>query len=514
MRLNAFLWQNFLESSKGREWIDFFSGLRGLYDEKSESLKRFINRWTSQGLLDIGFTADTEINDVLDALEVLEVAIEDKILPSTIADWDEASLLYREIIYNLVSQDTSEEEIPIFSVDDVPRLSVALYCLYPKFFFPYYFFPRFYALRKIFDEFGIFLSPIPAKKDIGARFLYYLDLCYSLRNYWLNLEFEPEHIPAFLYGFCPEVIDLEYCSVSELPKPQRAWFVGGGINNNGDFEYLDQATSSSQTFWQGNIETEVGDIVVMYCLSPRSYIHSIWRAVQPGSIEPFRFFYSTIWIGYPQRVAPIALREMRSDPVLSEMPLVKSNMQGINGRQIPKRFYDRILTLLEAKGMKVESLPQLPDIHFGTSILRNERDVELHLLEPLLHELGFTAEDWERQVILQVGRQGRVVPDYLIFPSRNPLSQNIRAAWVWEAKFSITSNNQLQMDFEQATSYARLVDAYGVGLVSKEGLWLSLRIDSYSLHKSRHWSWWQLREIDYLNELRDIAGKRQLHKNG
>lgn len=64
-----------------------------------------------------------------------------------------------------------------------------------------------------------------------------------------------------------------------MPQPKKAFFVGDGINNNGDFEYLDKANDNTVYNWQGNPDTQPGDIIVMYCLSPRSYIHSIWRAV-------------------------------------------------------------------------------------------------------------------------------------------------------------------------------------------------------------------------------------------
>lgn len=513
MHLNAFLWQNFLESKKGQEWLDFFSHLRRHYEKESEKLKEFIDKWALQGSLDYASTAEEEIDAVLNALDILEDVTKQGLLPTHIESWDDADAYYRDGVASLVIEWPGGEVEPEFYMDDVPRLSVALNCLYPKFFFPYYFYPQFYVLKKIFDEFGIFLPPVPPKRDGNARFYYYLELCRSLRDFWLNLGFEPEHIPVFLYGFAPEVVDLKYPPIANLPKPHRAWFVGGGKSDNGDFEYLDRITQSSQAFWQGNVETEVGDIVVMYCLTPRSYIHSIWRAVRPGAHEPFFYFYSTIWIGYPQLVKPISLAEIKSDPILSELPLVKQNMQGINGRRIEKRFYDRILTLLEARGQDITSLPRLEDVDMGEIKLQNERDVEVNLLEPLLRELGFMSEDWERQIKLQVGRSEKVIPDYVIWPSRTASSRNIQGAWVWEAKFTITTNAQLQKDFEQAASYARLVSAKGVGLISIEGIWLSLQVDDYSFHKAKHFSRQRLNEIDGLNEIRDIASKRRITTN-
>jgi len=99
-------------------------------------------------------------------------------------------------------------------------------------------------------------------------------------------------MPSFLYDFAPNVLRLDDDEPAELPAARRAWFVGGGIRANGDFDYLDAVEASSKTFWQGNKDTLPGDIVVMYCLSPRSSVHSVWRALRNGTTEPFRGFYN------------------------------------------------------------------------------------------------------------------------------------------------------------------------------------------------------------------------------
>lgn len=513
MNLNAFLWQNFVESSKGRQWIDFSGHLKARYERRDDDLRRFIEQWASLGRIGERFSVDQEIDDAMGALGILDEAVKNSRLPGgCLGSWDEAEAYFRDGVAKLCYlNDATDEEVEyIFGAPDIPTLSVALYCLHPHFFFPYYFYPRFYVLKQIFAEFGIFMPPVPPKHDHDARFFYYLELCRSLYDFRQQHELPGELVPVFLYGFAPEVLQPDNPTIADLPKPQRAWFVGGGVNNNGDFEYLDRVTAASQTFWQGNSETQPGDIVVMYCLSPRSYVHSFWRALRFGAVEPFRFFYNTIWIGYPQLVTPIPLSEMRSDPVLSQMPLVKGNMQGINGRPIKKPFYDRLLSILGAKGMDFSALPRLDDVEIGGVALRHERDVEQHLLEPLLAELGFHPGDWIRQMKLRVGRREKVIPDYVVLPADRVGGRSTRGAWVWEAKFSIPSHRQLQKDFEQATSYARLVGAVGVSLISKEGLWLSLRRDEYLLGKARHWSAVQIQSSDHLNEIRDMAGKRRI----
>lgn len=514
MRLNPFLWNTFVESGRGREWLAFFSDLASKYQKGDETLIRFISDWGSHGVLEDRLDIKAEVDGVLDALKELKQASCDGLIPQTVRSPDEAEALFKEIgILVADAPDEDGQDVDSFYADDIPRLSVALYCLHPKFFFPYFFYPNFQALQRIFDEFGIFLPPVPPKREYEARFHYYFELCRSLHGYWNGLGLLPEQIPAFLYGFAPEVMELRHRQIKELPKPQRAWFLGAGTKN-GDATYLDNVNESSQTFWTGHKDTEVGDIVIIYCLAPRSCIHSIWRAIQPGGIEPFRSYYSTMWMGNPVRVQSLSFAEMAADPILSEMPLIRAKMQGINGRNIPKKYYDRILLLLKNKGVPTETLPQLADTEVRSLRLTTERDIEVQLLEPLLHELGFKVGDWERQVKLQVGRTERAIPDYLIHPVRDKLNKSVRASWVWEAKFSVASHQQLQKDFGQVASYANLVGALGVGLISKEGIWIGLRQDDFSLKKARHWSAVQILEIDHLNDIRSIAGKRSVRSNG
>lgn len=502
MKLNRFLWNNFLESNNGRDWLDFFNQLRLRYEKNDEKLASFIEEWLSHGTLD-QVDVKISIEGVLDALRELEGAMNDGLIPSIVSSFEDAAKFYEEI-GDLVEDD--DEDDHLFYADDIPGLSVALHMLFPKFFFPYYFYPNFFELKKICDEFGIFLPPVPAKSGHYTRFFYYLEVCESMYEFWIGLGLDPIQIPVFLYGFCPQVVDFRHPAISELPKPHRAWFIGGGINNNGDNDYLDGLNDNSETFWQGNKETEVGDIVVMYCLAPRCYIHSIWRAIRPGGVDPFWHYYNSIWIGYPQKVNTISLSEIKSDPVLSELPLVKGNMQGINGRNIPKKFYDRILELLMQKGMDTSSLPQLEDIETRDLDMKNEKDVEAHLLEPLLRELGFSESDWERQVKLRVGSGERVYPDYLINISKDA---TVRAEWVWEAKYSIASHAQLKKDFGQVCSYGKLVEAKGVALISKEGVWIGKKEDGFSLEKVQYWTASQIHQVDHLNEIRKIAGKKR-----
>ena len=142
--------------------------------------------------------------------------------------------------------------------------------------------------------------------------------------------------------------------------------------------------------------------------------------------------------------------------------------------------------------------------------IKTERDVEGQLLEPLLRELGFAESDWQRQQHIKVGRGEKAIPDYVVLPTFGRDRKLSGGAWVWEAKLSVPTKKDLHRDFAQARSYALLVGAKGVGLCSKEGIWTALKADDYQVEKAQYWPAARWREVDVLNDLRDIAGMRSI----
>lgn len=75
-----------------------------------------------------------------------------------------------------------------------------------------------------------------------------------------------------------------------------------------------------------------------------------------------------------------------------------------------------------------------------------------------------------------------------------------------EAKYTVSSHEQLQEDFGQAKSYALRLRSKGLGLISKEGVWLST--PDYNIEKIRFWSWKQIADHKGISEIFDIAGNK------
>jgi hypothetical protein len=493
MIFNDFLWNNFKESQYGQQIIQFFKNYKQnvFHKQNVDLYNKIIDS------INYDTREDVDIESYFESIK----SFCSEIIESLSAESEIITINDAENLYNSIIDENNDIQ---FYVDDIPFLSECLYILYPDFFFPYYFRKYYYHLVSIFNDFGIYLPPAPQKNDMVKRLFHYFELCKSTYEFRKKYKIEGYELPAFMYGFATGVIQ-KYKITDILPEPRNAYFVGGGKNNNGDFEYLDKVNEKTITYWNGNRDTQPGDIVVMYCLTPRSCIHSIWRAVTPGSFDPFFTYYGTIYIGKPILVKQIAIDEIKKDKILSEMPLVKGNMQGINGRTILKKYYDRILEILAEKGENVSLLPKLNDNLIQKNELKDEKDVEKYLLEPLLNRLGYLKHHWKRQLKLRMGRGDRVFPDYVIFP--NEERNNESGYWVWEAKYSIINSKQLKEDFGQARSYALRLNCKGLCLISQEGIWLSL--PNFSFEKIKFWSWKQINEHDHFNEIFDIAGNKK-----
>ncbi len=509
MKFNNFIWDTYKNSDNGKKLLSIFSNLEESYISNTDEILNLLNNFAIQkytaeeindhcsefiiGLVkDIRDSYDPGINNEDDAFALL------KILWNSIYDEDDRTF------YEVIDYNEHKGHDYCFDVGDIDCLSEALFIINNNFYFPYYFIRQFYLLQNIFNEFGIFLPPVPSKNDREKRFFYYWELCKSVKQFCRQYNMSNVEFSVFLYGFAINVI-RRFEITDALPEPQKIYFIGGGINNNGDFDYLDQINENSFSFWNGNPDTQPGDIILMYCLAPRSNIHSIWRAITPGFIDPFFHWYRSIYIGKPIKINPITLQEIKNDEILSLNPLVKGNMQGINGRQIGVRDYSRILELLEQKGFDVKLLPVLNGLEMPEMELKNERDVEINLLEPLLERLGYTADDWKRQVKVKIGRNERIIPDYVIFPDLT--EGNEKGHWIWEAKYSIPNNDRIKDDANQAKSYALRFQSKGFSLVSKEGLWISDK--NLSIDNLKYLTWKQLENNDYFNELFDIAGRKK-----
>ena len=334
MELNQFIWNNYKESKEGKEAIKLFE--EGYLDE---ILSKFA--------VDKNKDLDYYLNILVDIIDYA-------VIPNEIQLKD----LYLHILdKGLKGLDNEKgEKFDIFHSEEydfiisaIEPLSLALFTFKEEgeesFYIPYFFFMNFAKLQKIADTFNVELPKVPLRKDKRERALYYLEFC-NLWNEFRKLNnltiFE---LCAFLYDFAPKFIGEE--KEQKLPEPTNIWLCGGAKD---DYPYLIEAQEETTYFWQGNQDTLKGDIILMYCLSPKSSIEFVCRAVNDGVRDPFFHYYGSITLGHIQHIKPITLAEIKMDEYLKELPIVRKNFQGVNGTRLHNEDYTRILEILKEKG--------------------------------------------------------------------------------------------------------------------------------------------------------------------
>jgi hypothetical protein len=494
---NAFVWQLYKESERGKKVLKRCSRFSdALHDGAYSSL-----------LFGLSFDEVPSDYPAPDAVSIDLIGTVKELAAQTRVDGlQQATLLFETLVSSGIPlRFPDEAETTVLTEEDLTDLiqdvSVGLHLAHPEHFIPYGFRTSFADLQRIGELFNLALPPVPGKKDIAGRGRYYAQLNQAFHEFRQSYGLSTVEMCAFLYDFAPRFL-VE--SNDALPEPSKVWLITGGTGQNGDFEWLEEAVAdeTSTSHWQGNLNTRQGDILLMYGVTPHSYIHSIWRATTDGFVDPFFYYHSTVWIGQPIKTVPVTFKEMKADPLLSQKGAIKAHLQGPSGKPFTLEEYDAILGIMEAKGQDITDIPRPKVVQFlGNTELVNERDVETALVEPLLARLGYSEKDWLRQMPLRMGRGERIYPDY-VFGAQTARGEE-RADMVLEAKFTIGSEKVLRETYLQAVSCAYRLRAKLVLLAAREGLWtFKQKRESFSLNRHDFYPWDALQHADTLFELR------------
>lgn len=400
-----------------------------------------------------------EFEKFVDSFEVIEASIEDD---GNVVFSDDAKAVW-------VKKDDFRTKAAI-----VNMLSSFLYFYYDL-FKPIILQSHFDVIQRNCDALGIDLPPIPHTKDYKTYLMYYYDICVAMNKFQKDNELSDAEFCACLYGFAPML--LEESSKKELPKPVNVWLTGSA--GKGDFDYLDKlghdTDYNTANVWACNERTRRGDIIVVYCNAPRSYIHSIWRADSAGIFNPFDYYHCRTTVCDGVRVPEISFKDLKADGYFSQVPIVRRNLQGINGIELTAQDYSELLRFIGEKGGDISSLPRLfegSDIDFGE--IKLEKDVEEKILIPMLQRLGYTEADWSRQLSQKAGRTEKAIPDFVFFPSGEKHFEN--APMVIEAKLDMSLITEQQKAFSQGLSYARMLRSSLMGICDKERI-IIYRVD-------------------------------------
>ena len=394
--------------------------------------------------------------------------------------------------------------------DNIDLVTWGLYFACPEFFLPYLFTPlyedmTFQVLEEICARFNIALPALPSKKDKPSKALYYGKLARTFYEFRQRHNLSPAEMCAFLYDFGLNVIGQD-ANNEELPQPSKVWLIKGG---RGDFEFVDQATAATAAYrWGGNLEIRTGDILLMYMLSPHSYIHSIWRALSDGFADPFFHYHDAVAVGRMVKTPPVTFQELKTDPVLKQKGLIKANLQGASGDPFSVEEYQAILNIMAKKGQDISSLPKLKSLSFPDAARVDcERDVETFLVEPFLARLGYTPTDWIRQMPIKMGRGERNYPDYAFDATVKRGEES--ASMVLEAKYRISTRKELLDAFYQAKSYALRLQARHIVLCALDGVWIfDYKSNNFYPDDFLHKTWNELGHPDTLHQISTRIGRQ------
>ncbi|MDR1884599.1 MAG: type I restriction endonuclease subunit R, partial [Prevotella sp.] len=460
MKLSQFVWNLYKESDNGKKTIKSFDVELEIDVKKHLKLHNQVLYEQAKDIVDISETA-----------YCYNVSEYEK--PKSLK---EARELFESVMYNGIYESGSHDiECHIGYGDYEMMLSIntsisyALYFFSPEYYFPNLFIYNFLTLNRIADYFEIELPEPPKKSDYKARCMYYMDLCRVFYDFRIENNLSPSELCAFLYDFAS---NLTKQKESKMPEPAQAWFIGGTLT-------ADRKQQWKIDFWQANAETKKGDILVMYEISPVSAITSIWRAQIDGVIDPFFHYYSNTYITDEVQIPHISLKELKTNKYFSKHPLVRKNFQGVNGWQMSSEDYQELIRMIKEKGGKIPNLPQLykPTIKKNLS-LTCERDVERELLEPFLHELGISQDDYIRQLPIHAGRGNRIYPDYALFYNKTPGYE--KAKVLIEAKYHMKNNREIEDAFKQSRSYANILESSVIILCDKDCLIIYVKEESFN----------------------------------
>lgn len=486
MKFNKYMWGFYKASPEGIEAIERFSESRDFTKDVS-----LIERYCPDCIKTHELRA--KYAQILEDLWAFKVSIyeEEEI---TIED---AKRIYNDIISSGLVIDNEvclKPEDYAGLLELIPLLSIELNAWCKDVFFPYLFIDRFYDLKKFADFFEIELPDIPRKADYQGRCLYYWELCEVFNRFCDENDITMAELCALVYDYAPNLLKQD--EQGEIPQPEQAWFIGGLVSGHG--------TQWTKGFWQSNIDTKKGDILIHYETSPISAITCLWIAQTDGVIDPFFYYYSNTYIGGKIEIPHITLKELQTDSYFTNHPLVRKKFQGVNGWAVTGEDYSELQRILRNKGFDTNALPKLfaPTIIIGADI-KVERDVETKLLEPLLNSMGYYEDsDFVRQLPIHAGRGHRVFPDYALHYIDKPEEE--RAKVLIEAKYHMKNSHETEAAFLQARSYARLLDSSVIVLCDKECLIVYNKTHSFDRDRYKKFYWGELENPDKYNELKMI----------
>lgn len=486
---NDYIWQLYLNAG-GKGVVSMFE--RNLTIGLSDDYAKFITE-LRKSYCPLKSVLDCTSKDLLELSQLFDEGF------SLLDEGEYTILSAMESLHNWINEDGQQSAQNVFDCfsSSISFFTTLLSVELPELFVPYYFKYNFNIFEKIANEFGIELLPLPLKRDYEDRFYYYAAICVSLLDFRKQHKLSPYELCAFLYDFAPKYIGgIDSYIINDLPEPKSAFFIGGSK----DDKFL-SSNSDTITCWQCNPDTRAGDMIVMYLRTPISAVDSVWRSVSIGFNDPFFYYYRCTYIAHPVAIKQISQKQLQKDEIFKNVPIVRKNMQGIDGVELMPSEYNHLMDLAKADVHRLEFALSNTNQQFV-----NEKDVENKLIKPLIEKLGYTEDDYVQQLQIRVGNKNfKLIPDFVLLPVTT-IGHHSAFALI-EAKHSIPNKKAMEEAKAQARSYAVQLKAKYAVIASKDKLWLYSPTDDFT-NELFSATWGELGNADTLSKLIKLIGKR------
>lgn len=479
-----------LETDKSKSITEIFNFKDGMIDidERLGKIFQLVkeNIWNNtleEFIRNIGFAFDSVYNRI-DELNDDKSIDNDELAKAPANEWFKVFMKdFNFGLFDYVEDEDCEEFVVLIPSKDkrsiattMTNVSLALYIVMEDdIFYPVLFGTHYYKFEERCSVLGITLPKIPRQKDKEQRIQYYVEVCGAIESFREEYNLTKEEVCSLIYGYSADVCDSSdlQIDIQNLPSPTRIWLTGASKEDIRD-GYIDKPIS----VWACNEKTRKGDIVVVYALSPYSRIHSVWRAVADGNVNPFDYYTNRATVGHRIDVPAVTYKDLKEDAEMGQVPVVRRGLIGINGVELTYDDYQILLRMFREKGMDTSILPNLeaPNMLIDNPEIKREADVSYKLLVPMLSKLGYSEEpniDWYPELRLKVGRDKEVGehgsiprPDFSFFVEE--LGAGLYAApMVIECKYDMSDNADFNSAFYQAFSYARQLNSRIMGVCDK-----------------------------------------------
>jgi hypothetical protein len=506
MKFNLFVWELYKKSERGKKTMRRFSHLTSKFIEDLERnyTFEFFDEYKDQ------YPAPSFPIDIPQMFR-------DAVSGMNFKNPKEANRHYKSLTRNSVPFEMANKKGKkgiVFEFSDeeedwydyIAGITLGLHQGQPDYFLPYNFRGKFNQLEEIHMEFKIPLPSVPGKHDKEGRGLYYIAINQAWQEFRLRHGLSPVEMCAFLYDFAPQFTTP--LNAGDLPTASRIWLFTGG---SWDIDFVEKATVDTVKTWGGNSAVRRGDILMMYLVAPRRCIDSVWRACSDGFIDPFFHYHGMVTACGRIKTKPVTFAELKADSLLGQKSAVRAHFQGPSSKTaFTVEEYESVLKIMKRKGQDISRLPRIPIANYSASVeLLNERDVEIHLIEPFLKRLGFKESDWVRQMPVKMGRGERNYPDYAVGAKTKRGEES--AKMLLESKYQLTAQSEFKEAFFQTKSYALRLQSKIMAMASKEGIWVFPPDNgNFDIKKFVHKDWGELNHPDHFHEIRKWIGRDKI----